>query len=158
MTANPNFIPDIQNINELDRAIDKVWDTIEALKNQAAWEALNPAYTKRWTMVADKNAEPGTIEWKLWFALAAYESVLTRKNRLTKKTTYAARLRQKIKRVGILKTVSDAVRNGPNSPGFQVLADWRRLDASFEKVVVTNPQHFPNDLVDQAKASLMKYE
>jgi hypothetical protein len=148
MSDDLDFIERIVDPEEIGALIDNAIKLVETKNDERAQRAIPRSYNRLWQVVADENAIPDTIEWELWYALAAYESVLSLKNR---KKTYAVRLKQKIKREDIFEAVCGAVRKGSSSYGFQKLAEMKRLDASFEEVVVRHPEEFPEDVVAQAK-------
>ena len=148
------FIERMVDPEKIGDLIDNAIRLVETKNDPKAQRAIPRCYNRLWYVVADDNAIPNTVEWELWYALAAYESVLSLKNG---RRTYAVRLKQKIKREDIFEAVCGAVRKGPTSFGFQKLVEMKRLDASFEEVVVRYPKEFPDDVVAQAKKSLAEY-
>lgn len=114
-------------------------------------EARKRSLGQLWKVIADRNAPLTSLEWDLWYALAAYESLLGFKNG---KKSYARRLRQKIKKSDIFEAACGAVRRGGGSFGFRYLVEMNRLDASFESVVLKHAHAFPNDVVERAKKTL----
>lgn len=114
-------------------------------------EARQRALGQLWKVVANRNAPLSSLEWDLWYALAAYESLLGFKNG---KKSYARRLRQKIKKSDIFEAACGAVKKGGGSFGFRYLAEMNRLDASFESVVVKHADAFPADVVERATRTL----
>lgn len=154
MADDLSFIEALEDPEKIGDLIDNAKRLIEIRNDQRAQRALPRSYSRLWHVVASQNADPDSIEWELWYALAAYESVLSEKNG---KKTYAVRLKQKIKRDDIFEAVCGAVRKGSNSFGFQKLVEMNRLDASFEQVVVRHPEMFPDDVVAEAEKSLREY-
>lgn len=119
--------------------------------HQKAREVRYEAYDQLWTVLAERNAIPDTLEWDLWIALAAYESILSDKN---KRKSYAVKLRQKIKRSSIFQAACGAVLKGGSSYGFKKLLEMDRLDASFERIVLKHRTEFPANVVEMAEKTL----
>ena len=135
----------------LGNIIDNSRKEKPGVTKEEAIEARKRSLAQLWKVVANNNAPLTSLEWDLWYALAAYESLLGFKNG---KKSYARRLRQKIKRSDIFEAACGAVRNGGGSFGFRHLVDMNRLDASFESIVLKHADAFPADVVERAKRTL----
>jgi hypothetical protein len=135
----------------LGNVIDNSRKAKTGFTKEESEQAYKRALEQLWKVVANRNAPLTTLEWDLWYALAAYESLLGFKNG---KKSYAQRLRQKIKRSDIFEAASGAVRRGGGSFGFRYLVEINRLDASFESVVLKHAHAFPEDVVERAKMTL----
>lgn len=148
----------IERINDpvlLGNIVDNSFKDKPGITTEERAEARQRALHTLWQVVASRNAPLTSLEWDLWYALAAYESLLGIKNG---KKSYARRLRQKIKRSDIFEAACGAVRNGGGSFGFRYLVDMNRLDASFERIVLKHADAFPDDVVERAKRTLAQVE
>lgn len=139
----------------LGNIIDNSRKEKPGVTKEEAEEARKRSLVQLWKVVANNNAPLTSLEWDLWYALAAYESLLGFKNG---KKSYARRLRQKIKRSDIFEAACGAVRNGGGSFGFRYLVEMNRLDASFESIVIKHADAFPDDVVERAKRTLAQVE
>jgi len=81
--------------------------------------------------------------------LHAYEYALFLKHDKIKRATY---VRRSCEKIGIKKTIENAVRKG--TPGFDSLKDAKKTGISFEMLVVTQHEHFDLDLVEIALRKL----
>jgi hypothetical protein len=151
MPSDLSFIKRINDPIILGNLIDNANRQLGGERRDEALRTRKEAYDRLWDVLASKNAPSNTLEWDLWVALSAYESLLSFKNG---RKSYARRLRQKIKKSDIFEAACGAVRKGGGSFGFRYLVDMNRLDASFESVVLKHAHAFPEDVVERAKKTL----
>ena len=97
------------------------------------------------------SAQVGTIAHDVWRAIYAFEEV---RREESGKTVRLSRTRQKIDRVGEVKTVTDLMLEKTPAEGFRMLKDRGMLELSFEALVVARPEHFPSNVVDAARSRL----
>lgn len=139
----------------LGRIVDNTYQMKNSFTEEEAQEVRRRALVQLWKVIAGRNAPLTTLEWDLWYAFGAYESVLS----INKgKKSYAKRLRQKIKKSDIFEAACGAVRRGGSAFGFQTLLDMNFLEASFERIVLKHAHAFPEDVVERAHQTLKKFE
>ena len=97
------------------------------------------------------SAQVGTIAHDVWRAIYAFEEILREERG---RSVPLARTRQKIQRVGEVKTVTDLILKKTPSEGFGMLKERSRLELSFEALVVARAEHFPGNVVDAARSRL----
>ena len=102
--------------------------------------------------IAEVRSQPYSegIEREFWNAIFIAEEIASQKNG---KPTRLSRTRDKVKRVGVLRTVMDLAENAKTSPGFRLLIDARRPDLTAEAIVLRNRSDFSDD---QIRASEIK--
>ncbi len=93
------------------------------------------------------GAEEGTLAHDVWRSIHSLEDALSDERG---KTTRLGRTRQKIARVGELRTVADAAQSSKPSEGYYLLVERGLSDLLFEAVVKRHPNEF--DEVTQAAA------
>ena len=87
----------------------------------------------------------------MWRAIYAFEEL---RREESGKTVQLSRTRQKIDRVGEVKTVTDLTLQKTPSKGFRMLKERGILELSFEALVVARAEHFPSNVVDAARSRL----
>lgn len=95
--------------------------------------------------------KPGTIEYDFWRTINALELVLTDERQ---KTTRLSRTRQKIDRVGILRTIIDLTLNPKPSAGFKMLLERRMPQYTAEALVLRHSDTFDLEVLNAARARL----
>lgn len=115
-------------------------------QGEATLEAT--AFKRLASLVPD--VAPGSLEHDFWQVIQAFELVLKQERG---KTVRLARTRQKVKRDGILKTLSDWAL-GPPTEGFEMLKARGMLDLSGEAIVVRHADLFPTEAVEAARKRL----
>jgi hypothetical protein len=98
------------------------------------------------------QAEAGTVEHDFWKTIHAFEEILTRER---KKTTRLSRTRQKIGRVGVLRTVSDLALAKEPSAGFAMLMARNMPELLAEAVVLRHPERFDEVVIAAARVRLV---
>lgn len=97
------------------------------------------------------QAHDDPVAFEFWRAIAALEEIL----RETRgKTVRLARTRQKIARVGELRTIEDLALARRESDGFRILAENGLGDLSAEYIVVKHPHRFSPAAVAAARERL----
>jgi len=86
-----------------------------------------------------------------WRAITALEEVLRDQHG---KVVRASRTRQKVKRVGVRKTVEDLALSRAESDGFRILTAHGLGDLTAEYLVVKHAERFPAAAVAAARARL----
>ena len=97
------------------------------------------------------SADVGTVAHDVWRTIHAFEELLRQERG---KTIRLSRTRQAIVREGEVRTVIDLVLKRNASEGFRMPRERDLLELSFEAIVVPRAGHFPNDVVDRARARL----
>lgn len=85
--------------------------------------------------------------------LAAYEELLTQKN---KRTTAASRTRQKLKNKGVVECLEDWARGYTKTAGFEALVSAGLVELTGEYIVTKYPERFSKEAVRRAKQRLAK--
>ena len=83
--------------------------------------------------------------------LAAYEQLLTEKNR---RTTRASRTRQKLKNKGVVQCLEDWAVSSAPTEGFDLLVKNDMAELTGEYLVLKYPDHFSSKAVAAAKTRL----
>jgi len=91
------------------------------------------------------------LETDFWRAILAGEELLHRKHG---KRVLLARTRQKINRVGVLKTVEELVRRKNPSDGFALMVEGGLWDLTAEYLAIKHAHLFAADTVHAAQARL----
>ena len=97
------------------------------------------------------EAAPGSVEHDFWRTIHAFEQVLTEERG---KTTRLSRTRQKIGRVGIMKTLADFALSKKPTPGFKMLLDRDMPELTGEAIVLRHANRFAEEVVAAARARL----
>lgn len=96
------------------------------------------------------SEESGTLGYEVWRSIFALEDALKDERG---KTVLLSRTRQKIKRDGEIKCVSDLVLKS-ESDGFKMLRDRGMLDLAFEAVALRFPEQFDPPVIAAAQKRL----
>lgn len=96
-------------------------------------------------------ADPGTFEHDVWQSIHALEGALKRERG---KTVRLARTRDKIKRLGEHRTVSDLMMAAKPSDGYDMLIYCGMVAQTFEAVVLRHPDRFQESQRDAAAMRL----
>jgi hypothetical protein len=91
--------------------------------------------------------EAGTLDFDFWKTTLAYEQVLTEKNG---RATRATRLRQKVARVGVTRTLEDLATATTASDGFDVLMARGMPELTAEAIVLQHRARFSEAAVEAA--------
>ena len=118
-------------------------------KRRGGEDVYNAAFQRLITV--QPSAQVGTIAHDVWRTIYAFEEL---RREESGKTIRLSRTRQKIDRVGEVKTVTDLTLQKTPSDGFAMLKDRGRLELSFEALVVARAEHFPSNVVDAARSRL----
>jgi len=98
------------------------------------------------TKAADKASEACVLRYEVARSEAAGRTVI------------ASRTRQVAKKVGYRSAIENAVVRFPKveSSGFQMLVKTKKLDSSYEVLIINNPQYFSEEAIHVAKDRLKK--
>ena len=118
-------------------------------KQRGGDDVYNAAFQRLITV--QPSAQVGTIAHDVWRAIYAFEEVLREERG---RRVPLARTRQKIQRVGEVKTVTDLALKKTPSEGFGMLKERGMLKLSFEALVLARAEHFPNNVVEAARRRL----
>jgi hypothetical protein len=91
--------------------------------------------------------EAGTLDFDFWKTTLAYEQVLTEKNG---RATRATRLRQKVARVGVTRTLEDLATATTPSDGFDVLMARGMPELTAEAIILQHRARFSEVAVASA--------
>jgi hypothetical protein len=139
MAVDPDALDDIQKIrNLMDNA------------RKAGMADLVIKCQRRIATIGGQKFDPG-IEREFWTALLAAEEIATERNG---KSTRLSRTRQKIKRVGVMQTVSDLALKSTKSEGFEMLTSDGKSELTAEAIVLRHPDLFAPEVVASAKRKL----
>ncbi|NUB12942.1 hypothetical protein GAY28_09600 [Azospirillum brasilense] len=100
----------------------------------------------------DNSPEDDSLVLDFWQAIAALEEVLHGQHG---KGVRASRTRQKVKRVGVRKTVEDLALSKQESEGFRILTTHGLGDLTAEYLVLKHAGRFSADAVAVARARLV---
>jgi hypothetical protein len=130
---------------------------LRVLAGRAKERGLEELWFKCLTRIADlagQKFEPG-VEREFWQAISAAEEIRTFENG---KPTRLSRTRQKIQRVGVLKTVADLASSPGQSEGFKVLVRGGRQDLTAEAIVIRHSSVFEPGVIEMARKKLADIE
>ena len=122
---------------------------MENARNAGEYEVRRAAELRLYKVLP--SAQPGTLEHDVWQSIYALEGCLKEERG---KTVLLSRTRQKIKKDGEHKTVSDLVL-GKVSDGFKMLLDREMPRLTFEAVALRHATEFDKDVVASAEARLV---
>lgn len=106
-------------------------------------------------LVGIKNDDPSdSLVRHFHETLAAYEQLLTEKNRTT---TVASRSRQKIANKGVHQSLVEWTRAKSETSGFKLLVERGFPEFTGEYLVVRYAERFPDDVVELARSRLLKH-
>lgn len=97
------------------------------------------------------EATPGSVEHDFWRTIHIFEEMLTDERG---RTTRLSRTRQKITRVGVLKTLEDFCLARSATDGFRMLIERGLPELTGEAVVLRHADRFPEPLLAAARARL----
>jgi hypothetical protein len=100
---------------------------------------------------AEGEALPGSVEYDFWKTIMVFEQVLSEENG---KTTRLSRTRQKLKRVGVVQTLSDFATKSQPTEGFRMLLERGLLDLTGEALILRHSDAFSAEVVSAAKKRL----
>jgi hypothetical protein len=98
------------------------------------------------------SEEKGTVEYDFWQTIHAFELVLTQERR---KTTRLSRTRQKVGRVGIVRTLKDWAQNTKSTDGFDMLLARGMPELTGEAIVLRHPEKFDETVRAAARQRLV---
>lgn len=87
------------------------------------------------------------VERRFWEIISVFEELLTKANG---RTSRAARTREKVKRVGVVRTLDDLAASSKPSEGFRRLVDAGLSDYLFEYLVLEHADRFTPKAVEAA--------
>lgn len=138
----------LDNIGNCDEP-EKLRQYMKNARQRGADDVYNAAFER--LISVQPSSEVGTVAHDVWRTIFAFEELLKEERG---RTVRLSRTRQKIQRDGEVKTVMDLTLKAEPSDGFTMLKDRGILELSFEALVVARAEHFPEDVVDAARARL----
>lgn len=138
----------LDNIGNCDEPV-KLRQYMKNARQRGADDVYNAAFQR--LISVQPSAEVGTVAHDVWRTIFAFEELLKEERG---RTVRLSRTRQKIQRDGEVKTVMDLTLKAEPSDGFNMLKDRDILELSFEALVVARAKHFPEGVVDAARARL----
>lgn len=96
---------------------------------------------------------PGTVEHDFWRTIHAFEESLTQER---ERTTRLSRTRQKLGRVGIIKTLEDFATSKAPAEGFSMLIERNLPELTGEAVILRHSDRFEDRIVEAARARLVE--
>jgi hypothetical protein len=115
-------------------------------------EVYDAAFRRMCQLVGSANDDPNDPLVRDFFeTLAAYEQLLTEKNR---RTTSASRTRQKIANKGVYQSLIEWTRGKTETNGFKLLVEAGLAEYTGEYLVARYAGRFPNDIVALARDRL----
>lgn len=117
-------------------------------------EDLYPAAFRRLCELSGQNHDD-PLDLDFWRAIAAAEEVLRQERG---KTVRLSRTREKIKRVGVQRTVEDLALKKQPSDGFAILTGAGLSDLTAEYLVLKHAGRFTAEAVGAARQRLLEAE
>lgn len=114
-------------------------------RTRNATAVYDAAFRRLANLVPEQEA--GTLDFDFWKTTLAYEQVLTEKNG---RATRATRLRQKVARVGVTRTLEDLATATTASDGFDVLMARGMPELTAEAIVLQHRPRFSEAAVEAA--------
>lgn len=154
----PAGLTDAQVAARNAAALDRVEDMEEpeklrALIANAARMGVLPVRDAAFRRLAliQTEGEPGTVEHDFWLTVHAFEEVLKEDRGKAVRMTPT---RQKIARIGAVRTLADFVNAPSESRGFELLVERNLPDMTGEAVILRHPDDFDEATRDAANARL----
>ena len=122
-------------------------------KDQQSTNVFNAAFRRLMDVLPGEA--PGTVDHDFWRSTFVYEELLSEKNG---KKTLASRIRQKVKRLGVSKTIEDLASAKSESDGFKMLIQRGMPELTAEAVVVRHADRFSPAVVEAARSRLAAAE
>lgn len=97
------------------------------------------------------SAQPGSVEHDFWQTIHAFEESLSEERG---KTTRLMRTRQKVQRVGVVKTLQDWAVDKKETDGFAMLLARGMPEMTGEAIVLRHPAHFDEETRAKARTKL----
>lgn len=140
--VNPNNLDDLDEVRRLMASAErlKAQDLITACIHRIA------------ELEGRRFADP--LERRFWEIISVFEEMLTRKNG---RKTRASRTREKVKRVGVVKTLDDIAASARPTDGFRSLVDAGLSEYLFEYLVLQYPDRFQPRAVTRAMERLAEH-
>ena len=98
------------------------------------------------------SEKPGTVEHDFWKTIHAFELALTEERG---KTTRLSRTRQKVTRVGEIKTLNDWALSKNKTEGFEMLLERGMPELTGEAIVLRHPSVFGDATRQNARSKLI---
>ena len=98
--------------------------------------------------------EPGTVEHDFWSTVHAFEHLLKQERG---KTVLLSRTRQKLKRVGVVQTLTDWASDTKETDGFNMLIERSMPELTGEAIILRHPDRFPRSVLDEARSRLAQH-
>lgn len=128
---------------------------MERARDRGLDDVYQLVFARYCELVGIKNDDPSDpLVRDFHETLAAYEQLLTEKNRVT---TVASRSRQKIANKGVHQSLVEWTRAKTETSGFTLLVEKGFPEFTGEYLVVRYAERFPDDVVELARSRLLKH-
>lgn len=142
-------IAKVLEVIRTSRDPDQLRRLMEAARRNSAETVREAAFRRLLHILPGET--PGTIEHDFWQTIHAFEEVLRQERG---KTVRLSRTRQKVKRVGVMQTLTDFAMNRAPTDGFRMLIDRAMPELTGEAIVLRHQRHFPEDVIKAAEERL----
>lgn len=96
-----------------------------------------------------------TLEGRITESLRVYRELLKHKHGRNQAAGYTER---DIKNLGLKGALIKTIRSGKKTDGLRNLQHQRRLDCSYEQIAIDFADELPEDVVDQARKTLLELD
>ncbi len=142
MDDNKQIIELISKCEEPDKL--RVW--IKNAQTKGAKDVADAAF--RQLIAVMPSEKSGTVEFDFWRTIHAFEHTLSEERG---RTTRLSRTRQKVTRVGEVKTLKDWALSNKQTDGFDMLLERGMPELTGEAIVLRHPDKFDSDVIDAAE-------
>lgn len=131
---------------------DKLRSLIKNAQQRDAAEIEDAAFRRLVSILPSE--EPGTVAYDLWRTIFAFEHILSQER---SRTTLLSRTRQKIARVGEVRTLIDWALKPDETDGFTMLLERGMPELTGEAIVLRHADAFEPAVVEAARARLVAH-
>ena len=142
-------IAKVLEVIRTSRDHDQLRRLMEAARRNGAESVREAAFRRLLHILPGET--PGTIEHDFWRTIHAFEEVLRQERG---RTVRLSRTRQKVKRVGVMQTLTDFAMNKAPTDGFRMLIDRAMPELTGEAIVLRHKSHFPEEVITAAEERL----
>jgi hypothetical protein len=128
---------------------EKLRGIVKNARERGAPELADAAFRRLISILPQER--PGTIEHDFWQTIHAFEHALTEERG---KTTRLTRTRQKVARVGVVKTLEDWALSRTKTDGFKMLLERGMPELTGEAIVLRHGSQFNAQVIIAARERL----